>query len=663
MKTLVRTWPLALLLLVVGYTSTVVAQIPRFLPPVSYKVPGASMAVLADLNGDGILDIVTANGFIYQGTGVSVLLGKKNGVFAPATTIVAAGNPNWIIVADFNKDGKLDIAVGDEPNPNYPPPVGGPPVDDVSILLGNGDGTFKPSIETPTGGALTMAAADFNGDGKLDLAITGVDSAVQILLGNGDGTFTVSSTTVNGMSGTLFAGDFNHDGKQDLLAGGWQMLGNGDGTFTLGQALPIASITTMADFDGDGNPDLVGLFFSAHHVTGEMAFGLSDGTWSPSFISNFNADANMVAAKFDSDSKMDLFGGGKPAQGIDPSVGGLFLGNGDGFFTLAVPGFGFGIDGSLVGDPMFSAAGDLDGNGSPDVAMAVGTGVNISMNTGGTPPLLALLTLSGVTVNGGTSVTGTVSLGGPAPTGGALVTLTSSSPSATFPNGKTVLIPAGSQSANFTIATASVTASTAVTITGSYGAFKQSARFTIVPPSSIASVSISPASLIGLYGGGPATGTVTLTGAAADGTVVTLSSSLPTLVTVPASVSVPSGSKTATFPVSAFNVSATTSAVVSATLQGTTKTGTVTVLKENSTVTITKAEYTVSKSTLLVEATSNDRVATLQVYNSVTGKLIGNIPLVNVGKFSGQLAVTGTLTSVAVQSSVGGVAVGSVKQK
>src|SRR6266700_1893026 len=117
----------------------------------------------------------------------------------------------------------------------------------------------------------------------------------------------------------------------------------------------------MADFDGDGNPDLVGLFFTAHVVTGEMAFGLSDGTWSPSFISNFNADANMVAAKFDSDSKMDLFGGGKPAQGIDPSVGGLFLGNGDGFFTLAVPGFGFGIDGSLVGDPMFSAAGDLDG--------------------------------------------------------------------------------------------------------------------------------------------------------------------------------------------------------------------------------------------------------------------------------------------------------------
>jgi hypothetical protein len=243
------------------------------------------------------------------------------------------------------------------------------------------------------------------------------------------------------------------------------------------------------------------------------------------------------------------------------------------------------------------------------------------------------------------------------------VTLASSSTTATFPNGKTVLIPAGSQSANFTVSTASVTASTAVTITGLYNTIKQSARFTIVPPSSIVSVSISPASLIGLYGGGAATGTVTLTGAAADGTVVTLSSSLPSTATVPASVSVPSGSKTATFPVSAFNVSATTSAVVSATLQGTTKTGTVTVLKENSTVTITKAEYTVSKSTLLVEATSNDRVATLQVYNSVTGKLIGNIPLVNVGKFSGQLAVTGTLTSVAVQSSVGGVAVGSVKQK
>jgi hypothetical protein len=622
------------------------------------------MAVLADLNGDGILDIVTANGFVYNGSGVSVLLGKKNGAFQPATTIVAAGNPSWILVGDFNNDGKLDIAVGNEPNPNYPPPVGGPPVDSVSILLGKGDGTFSPSIDTQTLGALAMAAADFNGDGKLDLAITGVDGPIQILLGNGDGTFTVNTTSVSGVSGGFVTGDFNHDGKQDLLAGGFELLGNGDGTFTVGQALQVSGLQIVADFNGDGIPDQVGEFVFKNTIIGELAFGLPDGTWSPSIISDFNADGNLVAADFDGDSKMDLFGAGQAARGTLPSEGGLLLGNGDGTFTLAVTGFGFSIDGGAgVAFPAFSAVGDLDRNGSTDVAMAVGTGVQVSLNTRGTPPLLAQLTTSATDVVGGATVTGTVSVGGPTPTGGARVSLTSSSPSATFPSGKTVLIPAGLQTATFTISTTAVTAATTVTITGSYNSFKQSAHFTIVPPFSLSSVSISPSSLIGLYGGGPATGTVTLSGPASDATVVNLSSSLPAVVSVPATVSVKAGSKTAIFTLTAFNVSADTSAVVSATLQGTTRTATVAVRKETPTVTITKAEYTVSKSNLLVEATSSDRVTTLQVFNSVTGQLVGSIPLVNVGKFSGQLTVAGPFTSVAVQSSVGGVAVGSVKQK
>jgi len=659
-----RTWYFVLLFLVAGHVFTASAQIPRFLNPVSYSVPGASMTVLADLNGDGILDIVTANGFVFNGSGVSVLLGKKNGAFQPATTIVAAGNPNWVLVGDFNNDGKLDIAVGNQPNPNLPPPVGGPTVTDVSILLGKGDGTFSAAIDTPTLGALTMAAADFNGDGKLDLAITGVNGPVQILLGNGDGTFTVTGTSVSGLSGPILTGDFNHDGKQDLLAGGWQMLGNGDGTFTLGQALPVTGLQTVADLNGDGILDLVGQSVFKNIFTGEAAFGLPDGTWNPSFISNFNSDGNLVAGKFDSDTKTDLFGAGKPAQGINASVGGLFLGNGDGFFTLAATGFGFTIDGSAgVSFPAFSAAGDLDRNGSPDIVMAVGTGVQVSLNTRGTPPLLAQLTTTATAVIGGTTVTGTVSLGGPTPAGGALVSLTSSGPSATFPNGNTVLIPAKSQTATFTISTTAVTTPTPVTITGTYHSLKQSGRFTIVPPFSLSSVSFSPFSLIGLYGGAPATGTVTLSGPASDGTVVNLSSSIPAIVSVPASISLKAGAKTATFSISAFNVAADTSVVISATLQGATRTGNVTVRKETPTVTITKAEYTVSKSTLLVEATSSDRVATLQLFNPKTGLLVGNIPLVNVGKFSGQVTVGGPFTSVAVQSSVGGVAVGSVQQK
>src|SRR5262249_27845045 len=273
-------------------------------------------------------------------SGVSVFLGKSNGTFQVARTLVAAGNPTWVVAADFNNDGKLDIAVGNEPDPNVPPPVGGPDINSVSILLGNGNGTFQPSIDTDTLRARFMAAADFNGDGKLDLAITGNDSAVQILLGNGDGTFTVSSTTITGLTSPLFTGDFNHDGNQDLLAGGFELLGNGDGTFTTGQSLPVFPVIVMADFNGDGLPDLTELFRTVHNVTGLVALGQPDGTWAPSFISNFSSDGNLAAGNFDGDSKMDLFAAGAPALGIDQPIGGLFLSNGDGTFTLGAAGFG-----------------------------------------------------------------------------------------------------------------------------------------------------------------------------------------------------------------------------------------------------------------------------------------------------------------------------------
>ncbi len=441
---------LALFVLLTGHLITASAQIPHFLPTVSYPAPGASMAALADFNGDGFLDVVTANGFSYTGAGVSLLLGKANGAFQPAKTLVAAGNPSWIVAGDFNNDGKLDIAVANEPDPNFPPPGGGPSVLAVSLLLGNGDGTFQASIDTTTLGARFMASGDFNGDGKLDLAITGTNAPVQILLGNGDGTFSVSTTAVNGASTLIFAGDFNKDGKQDLLTGGWQMLGNGDGTFNFGQSLPNSGLVAVADFNGDGIPDLAGLFITFHFVTGSISLGLPDGTWAPSFISDFNSESNMVAGNFDGDSKQDLFGAGQPAQGINPEVGGLFLGDGTGMYTLATTGFGFSLDGKdLVGYPAFSAAGDLDHNGSPDIVIAAGTGILVARNTYGNPPLLAQMSLSSSTVVGGTQVTGTVSLGAPAPIGGASVTLASSSASATFPNGKTVIIPAGDTDRHF----------------------------------------------------------------------------------------------------------------------------------------------------------------------------------------------------------------------
>jgi hypothetical protein len=668
MKLLSRIFLWTLVLAVTGQVISAFAQVPRFLTPVKYSVPGATMAVLADVNHDGILDMVTANGAAPGGNGgVSVLLGLGHGTFRPAKNIVAGGSPSWVVVADFNNDGKPDIAVANEPGPNAILPVtGGPPAKSVSILFGNGDGTFQPSIDTPTSGALAIAAADFNGDGNLDLVVlTGSSTPVQILLNKGSGTFAVSDTSVVGFPNVI-TGDFNRDGKQDFLTGGWEMLGNGDGTFAFGQALPVPPLYgfLVADFNGDGIPDLATTTITGggRTIVGEIGFGVAGGTWANTFISDFSG-YGIVAADFDGDGKMDIFGtGGPTGNGINPPIGGLVLGRGDGTFSFGAAGFGAPFGTTVLA--AFPAAGDLDGNKSPDIVIATGTGLLVALNTFGHPPLLAQLTTNATSVVGGaTPVTGTVSLGGPAPTGGALVSLASNNLAAFFPNGSTVTIPAGATSANVAISTAAVAASTPVTISASYHFTKLTTQFNLVGPFALASVSVAPASLFGMFGGNAAVGTATLTGPASNGTVVTLASGNPTALAVPASVTFAPGARTATFPIRAQHVAADTSVAVSSTLGTTTASATVTVRKETATVVVTKAEYVVNKGQLTVEATSTDRVASLQVFNANTGTLVGTIPLVGVGKFVGQLHITGSFTSVAAQSSVGGLSIAAVAQK
>jgi hypothetical protein len=686
MKRLSRITFCGLVLAITGQMSTAYGQagpvftdIPHFLPPVNYSVPGATMVALADLNGDGILDIVSANGFSPTGDGgVSVLLGNGDGTFKPAMKIAAGGSPTMVVVGDFNNDGIPDIAVSNSPSPDLPVPVvGGPPVNSVSIYFGNGDGTFKAPINTPTLGAFGMFAADFNGDGKLDLAIT-TATVVQILLNNGNGTFTVSNTTVPGFSARILGGDFNGDGNQDLLVSGAEMLGNGDGIFTVSPGQVLLGAGFLGDFNGDGIPDLTeqdvesGRFF-----VGLMTFGLPGGTWAPSFITSVTSVGPGVAADFNGDGKLDIYGAGwaplNLANDNPPAPGGLFLGHGDGTFTRVSYGlsqfFGSG----------FTAVGDLDGNGSPDLVLtgedANGElGIQVALNTFGHPPLVAQLTASAAfTVGGGPIVTGTVSLGGPAPAGGAVITLSSSSPTASFPNGKNVTVPAGSRSATFPIATSAVTAPTPVTISATYHLITQKTSFTVVNRFSL--VSISPVTVLGEFGGHAGVATLTLSGPASDGVVVSLASANPTALKVPASVAVAPGATSATFPVTANHVAVDTVVTITGSLAGTTRSAVVTIKAQPAIVAIQKAEYVVKKGQLTVQATSTNIepvgaaiIPSLTVYNASTGALVGSMRLANVGKgnvgtFTSVLTVTGSLTSIAVQDFAGGLAIGAVAQK
>ncbi len=232
---------------------------------------GAQPVAIAagDFNGDGKLDLAVVNQGSYN---VTVLLGDGEGGFTPAAASPGVGaEPEGIAVGDFNGDGKLDLAVTSALNSN------------VTILLGNGDGTFLSAAAAPaTGpGPNAIATGDFNGDGIIDLAVANQgDCAVTILLGNGDGTFAPaapSAVTPGISSYSIAVADFNGDGKPDLAVANngsghaTILLGNGDGTFAATASPPAPGANpwgvAVGDFNGDGLMDLVTANSEANSVS------------------------------------------------------------------------------------------------------------------------------------------------------------------------------------------------------------------------------------------------------------------------------------------------------------------------------------------------------------------------------------------------------------
>ncbi|HUE42276.1 MAG TPA: FG-GAP-like repeat-containing protein [Candidatus Sulfotelmatobacter sp.] len=323
-----------------------------------------------DFNGDGIPDLVVAN--LGENT-VSVFMGSPDfGAFEGKADFATGLQPYSVAVGDFNGDGNLDIVVTNE-NCTVIAHVSTVTCSagSVSVLLGNGDGTFQPHVDYATGLApISVTATDLNGDGKLDLVVANnQDHSISILLGNGDGTF-VTHVDYSVPSPTVaIVGDFNHDGKPDVAAstvGGFSVwLGNGDGTLQTRADFPLqdqsaASSLVAADFNHDGNQDLA---VSGSSVGVSIFLGNGDGTFT--FKATYPAaSGTVIAADVNGDGKIDLAVLDTSSLSHNPSFGfAVLLGNGDGTFQSAVDIASGGLPSNLV-------AGDFNGDGHLDLAIS-----------------------------------------------------------------------------------------------------------------------------------------------------------------------------------------------------------------------------------------------------------------------------------------------------
>ena len=277
--------------------------------PVGYPAPAGQFIdgiAVGDFNGDSLPDIAVATGFGgFQG-GVYVLFGTPQGTFVPGHADYKLANyPGMLSTADLNGDGKLDLVVG----------YGSGGV--ISVLPGNGDGTFAARTDYATGGSpLALVLADFNNDGAVDIAVSDtLIGATTLLLNNGDGTFrTGHGLQVLDAKG-IAAGDFNHDGNVDLaIESNFEVsiyLGNGDGTFRAPISTPSTDIyqpsLIVGDFNADGNLDLA-LIYS--DISPEIYLGNGDGTFQAALqlplVSPAAFPAALAAADFNNDGRLDL---------------------------------------------------------------------------------------------------------------------------------------------------------------------------------------------------------------------------------------------------------------------------------------------------------------------------------------------------------------------
>lgn len=265
---------------------------------------------------------------------------------------------------DDDGDGALQLAVGGNDHAD----------DDPSSTGTTGDGTFTVGDTYDLGvsaGPTGIATADFDNDGDLDLVTTNQNNdTVSILPGNGDGTFAAQTPIASVGGGSVSVGDFNEDGYIDVFAARSLILINdGDGTFTEADPISLGDTvsTHVADLDGDGHLDIVGAQYSTSIIA---ALGNGDGMFDAPVETSQPSASNIAIGHLDADGILDV-----AVTTFDSTVR-TFVGDGDGTFTFRTE-----QSPSYVG-PV--SVGDLDGDGNTDVVAGnpIGTEINIMLGTG-----------------------------------------------------------------------------------------------------------------------------------------------------------------------------------------------------------------------------------------------------------------------------------------